>query len=1573
MDDILKDSGSEVSTNPIELGDLIETRPLSPSIPLSAVRNRASTSAILSADPDAMMEKYRLLMQEGQEGTSVTHDQVMAALEEQNKTKSMKHVVNVLADPKIPLDQKKRLMTFVQTGGFKEDPANTLRTKGLENASEGEDLRGEAARISLADTMNVLNIEAQNRQKMVNGLMATHAAADAGTVGDMAAAEVMPFGRNIIGAKVAAKIDELDGKTTSVGAWVKNFLLPGTTKQNIQDRLMSIPPAKRDEMTAKLIASIKESASVFHSDDYYSQYITATRLLDSPSHSNAEVWTENIMTLLDGFWVASEVKALTKAGKVVRETPSAAGSADDVVQKANWELVPDPSNPFAPKLSNPQPKLEYKRADTAKRLELNSVVRQENPVAPFSVMEQVNPSAARAMHEAIVSSGSDELAQALTGVNAEQAIANNILPQVGTESGSVLNKVDQTIKDAITNTGATRYTTDEFNSAVDAVKRDFRNASGLQINDAMSTFRVDGDHMLIDGHYSTVGGSFVTPEAARAQAEYALRSYGIRPDEIKIMKREGMDYVPVGPEDTKPGDYIIKVNTKHAIDDSEVGTWNNLDVKRNITDRVSQTMSNDKGSLAGWVFDPPSMLHPTITGSASIAADQAVALENLFLKPIKEFRNSVGKFDKARQAKIEDYIKEANTNGIKMDNFDLTARGFQPAEVAALNKWKEIWDTHFYLENYDLVRSLNSQGYNLLESKGTKLFAKPVPKNQNIGAVLDAQTGKVEHYTQAQMDTLYNTNGYYAKLRRPIQVSGQDVEHVIVRNSPQEYLRKIRDTDEVLNYREGYYTVSYNRGSKFIDEITMVAGKEVRKTVAVAGNTADAKMFAESQQAATGNKYMVREDTRGFTKDGDGYWDVNSASGRVAQRHRGQPLETAKGVNQLGSGVYVDNPMESAARAARSVAGRTIGRPMIDTAWTRFAKQYEDLLPSNGMGGKRIPTSLSEIVDHGSHTSKRVGDARTTFQYIKYLEDGYINTADQIFKGGMNMVADMLGNMGLSKMENVAQAVGNVSPSHLAKSVVFNAYIVGSNPIRQWIVQSHQATRMAAYNPIGIINGGVGARIAGYIGEHTGLDIGSKLVKDFAKFVDDSGMVAGVDRNSLVRGMKLSMADSSSKVKRRIGTVASFPQVVGFDIGEKMNQIGHLAAVHEKWSRQGVDLATDKTARDLALTEARALSYDLNKAGELTYTQSSPAMILQFLQMPHKALLQLSNRKLPADVRLRLAAFDLVMFGVGAGTFGGIIAATVGALGGDGNDVLPDDPELRDMYLYGMEAFYLNKMFSVMDDSGDNTRIDFSALAPNDMEGWARMYHSFMDKGAMATIASSPAGQLMAIDGVMGSKRNGRIPNAVLSLARYFNVIEEVDPENPREFSSVMNEVFKISSGWTAAENARLMLETRKKFDGSGVKLDDYVTVPEAWAQGLGFGTLSTKELYTISQKMDKDSKRHQESVMSRYRDILAYYKDTLGEQNGDAEHVQKVTSMLMRTFDPADRQIVMKQWKQDMMGKESALLKKMMTASGIVDSQGFQDNIKMSNQPPEVKELLLNRFKDMKALDARNKQKKED
>jgi hypothetical protein len=1655
-----------------------------------------------------MVERYRLMMQEANEGQDVTHQQAMQSIADRNKSGSMKHVIGILGDQNISLDQKKKLMNFVQTTDFKEEPSVVLQSQALAADNKGEDLRGEAARISTADVMGEMQMERENRQKLMNGFLASLPDANAGLVGDMAAAEVLPFGRNAIAANVAQSVNKKVGVPTSLGQWVKNFLLPGSTKANLQEKLMSIPPQNREAYTKSLLSGIKDSASVFHNENYYAQYSTAVNLLDAPTHSDGQVWTENMMTVLDALWVGSELRAAkmgiaggAKAAEFANATTAAKESEtlrlgyngktsaapqavakdglDEIIARSNKPSMPpreaaqvqkqiakleserasllgeagnlagkgdvarmsdelkalnankpDASeaaiNALAKELQATK-KLKYKDAkqeasrqiqdqvvefegrvgnlsnqignnrnasvvsqqidsldkqinalkkgavdspgvmnpiaESLQRIKLNSVVRRENPASPYSIVEQVNPAQARQMHAAIVN-GSDEVAEVLTGVNREQAIANNIYPQVGTTSGNVLNKVNQEVVEALQNTGATRYTANEFEQAVSTVQRDFRNATNLEINDAMTTFRVDGDHIAIDAHYSTAGGSFDNVEAAREQAKFALRDYGIRDDEIVIMKKKGLDYVPVeGGEGA--GDYIVKVKTNHPINDSQIENWNPLDVKRNFVDRIGQLTSEKYGSASGNLFDPGSMLHPTLTGSASIVTDQAVNFENILLKPIKELRSEFASFGSQRMAKLNEYIVEANVKGMKHDPLTLAARGFNQAEINSLKKWNDIWDGHYYLENYDLVRTLNNQGFQVLEANGTKLFGRNVSKNQNIGKVYDPSIDDVAVLTKAEMDDLYNKGGSYAVLRRPVDINGTMVEHMIVRNTPTEYLRKVRDTDAVLNYREGYYTVNY-KAPKFIDEIhTDPSGKVTRKTVAVAGNTADADMFVKSQTQASGIRHEVREDSRGFKKDGDGYWDLNEASGRIAQRRRGKPLTDAKGVNQLGSGSFVENPMESAVRAAKSLSGRSVSRPVLETAKKRFMEQYGDMLPPNSIGGKDYPKNISEIVDHVSHTSSKVADARTTYGYIEFLENGYINMADEAFKAGMNVIADTLGKFHLSTGERAARAVGDLAPTNVGKATVFQAYIAMSNPIRQWIVQSHQAGRMIAYNPKGFLNGGWGSRMAGYLQVSAGVGTPSKAAKEFHKFVTDSGMVAGVDRNSLVRGLGLSMADSSSGVKRATGAVMSVPQTVGFDIGEKVNMMGHLASVHEKYTRQGIDLL-NKTNRDLAYTEARALSYDLNKAGELTYTQSTMAMAVQFLQMPHKALLQATNRKLPLSVRMRLMGWDVIMWGAPVGA----VSAMMTAAGADGGDILPDDPEHREMFVDGMEAWALNKAINDLDDSDEETRIDFSALAPNAMDGWARMYTALLDDGFMGMVAASPAGQLFAVDGTNNSRRNGRIPTALKTMGRYFNVIDEVDPDQPTEFATVLNDVAKITSGWTAADNALIMLETRKKMDGQGVTVDSSVTTPEVAAAFLGFGTKSTKELYEISKSRTAAKKQHDEEVMRKYRDIVSYYKQELSKDNPDVAHIQKVTSMLMRTFDqPYDRNLVQQQWKRDLEGKEQALLEMMFKHTTMPSRKSMEDDIRKMPVSEEVKSQMMNRYRSVNQIRENNEE----
>lgn len=1553
MSDILDESFG-ATPEPVNLDDLIETRPITTIVPQGTIRNRAAMGAILTAKPEEMVEKYRLLVKEGQEGSEGSHQEVLSFLEEQNKTKNMRHVLNILADKEIPFEHKRRFLDFVQTNGFKEEPAVTLQTNALIAPSEGETEQAEAARISLADTMGQMQAERERRQRMVNSLVASHPnVSTARSVGELAESMVMPFGRNIIGAKMAAKMNELEGKETSVIDWAKNLFLPGSTRKSIRAKLELIPIEQRAAYQDKVIESVKTGSSVFPSENYFSQFKEVERLLLSPVQSNEDTWIENILTVLDVFWVGSEISALSKSRSISKAGSAAAEDAQFTeVHKADWELVDETTNPM--QIGKPKEKIGYnKEEDQLHRLQLNAPVKVEHPASPYSIVEQANPAQARNLHQGVVASTSDELAEAIGGVSREQFIANNTFPQVGTESGNVLAKVNQDIKGAIEGAGGLRYTSNEMGQAVANITDDFRNASNLVINDAMSTFRVDGDRIIVEAHYSAPGGSFLTPEAAKAQTKFALRDYAVKDEDILIMKRDGMDYVPVKFEDVKgvEGDYIVKVKTSHEVNDVDIMKWENLDVKRNWFDRFGFLVSEHGGSVSRMLFDPASMLHPTITRSTSVAIDQAAYFETVLLKPIKELRTSIEKMDKVRRSKVEEYLKEANLKQLKYDPAKLTADGFFPEEIQAIKKWKDIWDGHYYLENLDAGRTLKNQNYQVFDAaQGTQFFAKPVPKNQNISRVYDPSTDSIITIDKSFGDALYNQNGTIAQFRRPVTINGETVEHMIVRNTPTEYLRAIRDTDRVLNYKDGYYTIYY-KAPKFIEEAVEFGANGMPTkwaARAVAGTTEEANAFIATAQAQTGGTFRMRGDVRAFNMEDDAFWDMAAAKGRIAQRHRGQTLEDASGLQHLGDGSYMAHPMESAVRAAKSIADRTMTRKVIETAKERTIQQYGDLFPKHPTTKEPMwPSNKNQIIETGQPFGNEVGksrvaDARTAYENINYLENGYINSTDDFIKGHMNVLAQTLGKYGMPTGEKIVDALSKRGLTHDLKSSVFQSYIA-LNPLRQIILQPHQAVRMWAYNPTGIFSSY--GRAADYLVYKADvLSNPPTKILNFVKYVDESGMVAGVDKHSLVRGMQLDLADSASRVQRGISTVLSAPQTVGFNAGEKVNMLLHLASVYDKYVRDGVNMA-NRANRELAASEARALSLEMNFAGDMPYNQTAGAALFQFMQVPQKAWLQYTNRKIDWKTKVKMGIADMLFWGTPTGIASYFL----------GGDVLPDDPKYREPIESGFEAMIVNQAIEII--TGEESNIDFAALSPYDMSGWLKMWSAYTEEGTFAMIANSPAGQLWLKDG-------GRIPNAIRMMGRFMSPFDDETMDGPT-FSMVAKEVAKISSGWNAADRARILMATREKHDKMGHTIDSDISSAEAYAALFGFGTEDESKYYKISQEVFKKGKQYEEDVMSKYKDIVRYVTVETEKPNADIEHITRVSGMLMQTFkdDPIALDLVAKQWSRDIVGGEANLANKIVKLiTKAPNPSELKDLVRNMPGDEEQKKQLLQRIDDIQS-----------
>jgi hypothetical protein len=1021
----LIDSINADDSGGIDVNSLIE--PQRSVAPFAAVRNRAATAALLSKDEGKGIEDFQLMMSQGVEGVDSFRTEKMDAIAESNKKLDIKGVVDILSDPSIPMDQKEKAISGVRNSQFLNDSGNNLLTKNLAKGVKKESFEGESVRLTSADVIRKMYKDRQELQGLVNAHALTlDDSSSTKIVGEAAELMVLPFMNNYNVTKITNDLKKKRGENVNLWDYVKAFVLPGNAMMAERSRLETLPVAKQLEYQAMLNKTLSEqSGLLFSSDNQYAQFEKQMSLSATGQYSTIEQYLDNVSGVLDvvglggiprrlkslkkGEAIPTPTQAIPEAtrapvapsnavaeqAQATREAKQAAATEAIRKQEAFDPSLPTESRPEGPIsgiLSERTPGVSFleggsgrkvveevpekKIAYLLQRVEANNTVRIENPAAPAKIVQQANPDEAVAIHTAVVKSPDDVAAEALYGTKRVDAIASDILPQVVVGDGRVTTRVpdiqrglremaivDQAVLEVVHSRGMTEITLAEKQEKLVQVQTRFENAEGLVINDAMSSFSVDGGRIKVGAVYGTVDGGFLRAEEAIAQAQYALRNTGFDPSQVEILAKDGLDHVPVKLEDVAgiDGNYMIRVNAFEDVHLSDLNFVEQFTVKRNLADRLLPLVSNTRGTLANHLMDNASMLSKEITGSAANVSDVSARLEKVLLDLAEQFATRFNKLDKADRARVDNYLREANYNQLAFDVVDLGARGWKPEMVETARAWRKYWDNHYYLENLDLVRTNRANGFQIFETQTEKHIAKPIAKNQNIGKFYDPASGTIVHHTKADGDALYNANGTYAQLRRPITIGSDTVEHILVRNTPREYLRNLRDGDRILNYREGYFQIQYT-APKFVEKAVIVNGEKVWRAVAVAGDTAEATHFKDRMVRQTQEEYRVRGDDRALQRSSDAFWDLNAASGRIAQRVRGKLLEDASGLNHLGDGSYILNPVESAIRSAKSIAGRTISRPMLETAKARAIKQYGEMFPPNQMGGKRWPSSVEEII-----------------------------------------------------------------------------------------------------------------------------------------------------------------------------------------------------------------------------------------------------------------------------------------------------------------------------------------------------------------------------------------------------------------------------------------------------------------------------------------------------------------------------------------------------------------------------------------------------------------------------------
>lgn len=1496
--------------------------------------NIAAYSAAVSADPSSVIDTYRQVASElDTTGKSGLADYLASEARQRAKQGNMKALTNLLADPSVPVEYKEMaaLQTLDDTGEQYE-VRNLLSLEALAAPVQNESPRAEGQRVDTAAIITRVNEYKRQEQALLNSELNKE---DPGAIQQVG--NVLEYLLPFVESKMAGEV--LDGmRGGDVTAYAQALALLGESKTEMRELLHSIPVEQRLEFTEQVVQLISSASGIVLSDSNdFARKDYLQSVLSDGYYDTADRWIDNVVSILD----------MTGLGAVVGRPLAAASRSARI-------------------------------ADMASNVRRRVVKTEVQPSTISQNYKDTNPEKARAAHDVAVSDMTDEASEALYGASREDAIANDILPEIGRTDGSVSNKVadidkgvetpsvDMNLVDFADKDGALYLWKEEKELATALLVNRMKDVTEMSPRKEMFQVMETGEGAMVRAVYGPTDGGFTSAEEAIDLADWALRDIGVPKDKIGLMVRDGSDYRSVTQEelasipDLAKKDVLVTVDYNYKVAPGDVADWAEADVKYNIFDRMP-AFTEGVGSLQRHLVDAHSMLHPNITLGASVAVDRAAGLEKALLKNSEAFSTKFAKADKEMQAVMRDMINEANLKGKDFSYSEMVAAGLRDNEIAAMRSWREWWDTMYELENRDLVKSLRNRGFMEYVDKtsDTKLFARPVGRSQagKVVSVYDPQTEEITRLTKEQVTELYDKGGTIARLRGPMKVGDDAVEDIIVKGDTGSYLKALSDDAKALNYRRGYYSVQYKDPHFIIEKVKNSKGEVLfERAVATAGTKKDAMALARAKAAEEGkvldDDYYVRLDNRKQQIGDDSYWDLTQTSGRSAQRVRGKRLESADSNVLDPSMTNIMDPVESMVASARSISHRTSMRNMIETTKTRFMKQYEEFLPTDEFGQKVFPSSRKEVRYRGGKTedSKKLADARTTHEYIKYLENGYINHIDEGWKASLKAIADIAGNKNLTYTEKAARWMGDSrGPSAMGKNLAFNLYLA-LNPIRQLIIQGHQAVQLLAFNPKWVVGPKSTPQISYFMAKQIGNDAlanhflkgtgWSKAEAEGAwKAFEQSGQVAAIDKQNLVRGSLLTLADQMEMGRSYTGKAfnivtkpITWSRRIGFDAGEYVNTMTSWLAHYDDAARKGIDMSNSSALAEVA-GRARNFTYNMNAAGDMPYNQNFLAAVFQFMQVPHKALTTITtNRALSPVQKARLVGFNAIMYTLPP-------AAMYSWFGENGLDVLPENTEARDAIVMGLEGYTLNKLLSLA--TGEETSIDFSGLSPFDMYGTMEFVGSLFTTDLGTIVASTPSGQLF-----FGN--NPRLTNFAKSAARYFNLID--DYEDPTTFGQVALEFGKMASGFSNAFKAAYIMHYDRKM-GTVNLTDRNVPTAEAVAIAMGFPSLNDAKRMYVSNELYEKSQEFEADVNKWYtenkRHLLSKYPGLQG-----AELAHMVPTEAMRVWGNGNAramQIIRQNLLRDVQNGDARLLNRVIEQNGILDAKGFEDLIR--NAPYESEE----------------------
>ncbi|QXG07557.1 hypothetical protein [Erwinia phage Pecta] len=1505
--------------------------------------NVAAHAAMLSPTAESVVPNYQQAKNElDQSGNSDTAAGLVANAKGQNLLGYRRATADFVTDPNTAQEWKNNALAFISDENNKLTSARAMvATKAAtqvvpSETEESADLRG----VYAATITNALDYQ-RKKQQFYNEMQQTADKSKTGSYVGMAE-DLVPLASGIKQARLS---HDLFGDQEKTLAPLWSTVLQGTSKAVMADRFNSMPLDARIKFFDKIKDVVQsDGSSLLLPEEYDNANMDAVRTITDAGHYSVTQETiDNVIGVADMIGIGSFLRGAGRAVKgaeAADKTPDIAKTADAAYEGMTAE-----------------------QRSWARRYVLTDV----QPMTPSQTIRDANPEQARQLNKAMVDDSTGDTATALYGTSREDAIAHDITPQVAAADGTVSSKVhhperegdfsympDADVLDFVDNTGAHWLAPSEKRHLRANVTNDFLNATGMSARKEMTTVEATDDGVKFGAVYGPTDSGWSSVKDAVDSATYHLRDYGIKPEDINILVRRDDEYVPVSLSALQgadaPGDFLLQVNHQYHYNaaDVERDGWEAFDVKNNIFDRFLTGKTNGQGTLQSHLLDAQSMLHPDFTKGATISGLQGAGLERDLMKVVKPYVDTMKRLPSAaRREKVFAKIRENNFKGQEPNYANMAAEGFAPAEIRAMEHWKAAQDTLYELSNRDMIKTYRTRGYGLIEHQdsGTRILGREL----NVGAVpdnvkvFDPIKDEIIQMDRTAIQQHYTDGGNVAKTAAPIRVGTDTVEHVLNMNKPgSTFVRGLTSSDRLLNYRKGYYAVRY-RNPHFVERKVTDAegravldegGREKWRAVASAANIPDAERAVARLNKTTAQEHRWRSDLKGESFE-VAEAQRTIAGGMSSQRVRGQRLEEATGGSELSEAQHIASPMESLVNSVSSVSARISHRDFLETAKQRFIAQYSDVLPKV-RGQVEFPRSRGDIGLPHNNRSKMAGDARTTWEYIRQMENGYINSIDDGWKAALNAVADFAGVNGFGRTEELIRAAGQSGPTQVGKMVSFNL-LLATNPLRQLLVQSHQIVMLGARFPHYAFNQ-LGWDMMLLMTHHLGGTPSKALLKWTGRTAEESkamfdavkasNISAGISKHEMVRQSLTSIADGGAQLSRKIPAVNAFTKPVGaaigmvrkvgFDFGEYLSSAASFLAHYNDAVEKGIKIG--KSELDDITSQSRNFVYNMDQAGAAPYNHNSAALLTQFMQVAHKALLQMTfNRGLTATQKGVLAGYTMMMFSPSSVI--GLSQSANNAFENYLTALLPDDPKFRNGILDGIEGVFLNKFLTQL--YGENVNLDYSSLAPLDAYGITEFFNTFTEEGLAKAVASSPTGSL-----IFGS--NPRLTNVAVTAGRLLGLGTNPGEQEPVRWSNLAMDVANLSSGFSNAYKAAMALEYGRKYGALGGTSDKNVNTPEALAKALG---IDTKDEQLFRKIMDSTYK-NQESMEGDVKKVFSEFARRVTQDGITAEQVEyyiSLNQMAMAQFkgNPQAMQIFQGELRKQQTDKGSRLMDTLLKQCG--------------------------------------------